>query len=191
MAGGIEKSAIGEFPCPDIDCLRLPQLELVQDYAEDSSGFFLVRRESTPDSYHLDRYCSIGDFESADPTFSFRIDAMKRSNEPIFWSLFGAGGMLSALIGVVLVFVTGIGVPLALLVSSDLMQYQHMLGFAQHWLGKIIVFSIISLFLWHAALRILNMMHDFGVHAGMGARTICYGLTFACTIATAYWLLII
>ena len=55
---------------------------------------------------------------------------MKRSNEPVFWSLFGAGGMLSALIGVAVVFVTGIGVPLALLVSPDLMQYQNMMGFA-------------------------------------------------------------
>lgn len=114
---------------------------------------------------------------------------MKRSNEPVFWSLFGAGGMLSALIGVALVFVTGIGVPLALLVSQDLMQYQSMLSFAQHWLGKIVVFAIIVLFLWHAALRILNMLHDFGVHAGTAARLVGYGLTLLCTIATAYWLL--
>ena len=33
---------------------------------------------------------------------------------PIFWSLFGAGGMLSALTGPVLVFITGIAVPLVL-----------------------------------------------------------------------------
>ena len=31
-----------------------------------------------------------------------------RSNQPVFWLLFGAGGMLSALFGVGLVFVTGI-----------------------------------------------------------------------------------
>jgi fumarate reductase subunit D len=116
---------------------------------------------------------------------------MKRSNEPVFWSLFGAGGMLSALIGVALVFVTGIGVPLALLVSPDLMQYQSMMEFAQHWLGKIIVFAVIVLFLWHAALRVLHMLHDFGIHAGTAARLICYGLTLLCTIITAYWLLIL
>jgi len=116
---------------------------------------------------------------------------MKRSNEPIFWSLFGAGGILSALIGVALVFVTGIGVPLALLVSEELMQYQRMLGFAQHWLGKIIVFAIIVLFLWHAALRIFHLLHDFGVHAGTAARVICYGLTLLCTIAVMYLLLIL
>ena len=36
----------------------------------------------------------------------------KRSNAPIFWGLFGAGGMLSALLGPMLVFITGIAVPL-------------------------------------------------------------------------------
>jgi fumarate reductase subunit D len=116
---------------------------------------------------------------------------MKRSNEPVYWSLFGAGGMLSALCGVALVFITGIGVPLALLVSQDLMEYQRMLGFAQHWLGKIIIFAIIVLFLWHAALRILHMLHDFGIHAGGGAKLVCYGLTLLCTIAVTYWLLIL
>ena len=33
---------------------------------------------------------------------------MKRSNAPIFWLLFGAGGMLSALLGSMLIFITGI-----------------------------------------------------------------------------------
>jgi fumarate reductase subunit D len=114
---------------------------------------------------------------------------MKRSNDPIFWSLFGAGGMLAALVGAALVFVTGIGVPLGILVSQDLMRYQRMLGFSQHWLGKIIVFAVIVLFLWHAALRIFHMLHDFGVHAGTGAKLACFGLPLLCTIAAAYWLL--
>jgi fumarate reductase subunit D len=56
---------------------------------------------------------------------------MKRSHDPIFWSLFGAGGMLSALIGPALVFVTGIGVPLALLLSPNLMEYERMLALTQ------------------------------------------------------------
>ena len=42
------------------------------------------------------------------------MDRLKRSNKPIFWSLFGAGGMLSALAGPALVFITGIAVPLGM-----------------------------------------------------------------------------
>jgi fumarate reductase subunit D len=114
---------------------------------------------------------------------------MKRSNDPIFWSMFGAGGMLAALTGPALVLVTGIAVPLGILVSKDLMSYQAMLGFAHHWLGKIVIFAIIVLFLWHAALRVFHMLHDFGIHAGTGSKLFCFGLPLLCTIASAYWLL--
>ena len=116
---------------------------------------------------------------------------MKRANDPIFWSLFGAGGMLSALVGAALVFVTGIGVPLGFLVSQDLISYQRMLGFAHHWLGKGIIFAVIVLFLWHAALRIFHMLHDFGFHAGTGAKLVCFGLPLLCTLVTGYWVLTI
>ena len=116
---------------------------------------------------------------------------MKRSHDPIFWSLFGAGGMLSALIGPALVFVTGIGVPLALLLSPNLMEYQRMLVFTQHWLGKIIVFMVIALFLWHAALRIFHMLHGFGVHTGARAKLACFGVPLVCTLAAAYCLWIL
>ena len=44
---------------------------------------------------------------------------MKRSNAPIFWPLFGAGGMLAALIGPALVFITGIAVPMGWPVRRD------------------------------------------------------------------------
>jgi fumarate reductase subunit D len=114
---------------------------------------------------------------------------MKRSSEPVFWALFGAGGMLSALTGVALVFVTGIGVPLALLLSPELMSYPNMLAFAQHWFGKLVIFSVIALFLWHATLRILLLLHDFGIRAGPASALIGNGLALLCTLAAAYLLL--
>ena len=87
--------------------------------------------------------------------------------------------------------ITGIAVPLGLLVSPDLMRYQRMVEFTHNWLGKLIVFAIIVLFLWHAALRIFHMLHDFGVHAGTGAKLVCFGFPLLCTLATAYWVLAI
>ena len=113
---------------------------------------------------------------------------MKRSNEPIFWSLFGAGGMLAALIGPALVFITGIAAPFGLILPADTMSHAHMLAFTQNWIGKLFLLAVIPLLLWHAAHRVAIMLHDFGVHAVAAVKLICYGVAFAGTVATA-WLL--
>jgi len=114
---------------------------------------------------------------------------MKRSNEPIFWSLFGAGGMLAALIGPALVFITGIAVPFGVILAPDTMSYGNMLALSQHWLGKCFLLAVIALFMWHAAHRIAILLHDFGVHAVTMVKLLCYGLAFVGTVITAYTLL--
>lgn len=116
---------------------------------------------------------------------------MTRSNAPIFWLLFGAGGMLSALIGAMLVFITGIAIPSGWWHSADLLSYTSVMALAQHWLGKGLLFVIISLFLWHSAHRIFHTLHDIGVHAGLGAKLMCYGLAMAGTLTTFWALLMI
>ena len=78
---------------------------------------------------------------------------MKRSNAPVFWLLFGAGGMLSALVGAMLVFITGLAVPLGFGLPADAMSYERVLAIAQHGLGKAAIFAVIALFAWHAAHR--------------------------------------
>jgi len=115
----------------------------------------------------------------------------KRSNAPIFWALFGAGGMLSALFGPMLVLITGVLVPLNLLLPRELMSYPRMLGFAQHWAGKGLVFALISLFAWHAAHRIFHSLHDLGFRAGWPAKLGCYGGALVLTLWAAVSLLLI
>ena len=110
---------------------------------------------------------------------------LKRSNAPIFWGLFGAGGMLSALVGPALVFITGIAVPLGLLLPAGTMSYPKMLAFSQNFIGKGFIFVVISLFLWHAAHRIFHSLHEFGIHAGAGYKLLCYGSAFAGTVVSA------
>jgi fumarate reductase subunit D len=113
----------------------------------------------------------------------------KRSNAPIFWGLFGAGGTLAAMIGPILVFITGIAVPLGFLFPADTMSYPKMLRFAQNFIGKGFIFAVIFLFLWHAAHRIFHSLHEFGIPAGAAGKFVCYGIALAGTLVSAFVLL--
>jgi fumarate reductase subunit D len=108
---------------------------------------------------------------------------MKRSNAPIFWLLFGAGGMLSALLGTMLVFITGLAVPLGWPLPSDLLSYPRMLALAQNAAGKGALFVVIALFAWHAAHRLFHSLHDLGIHAGTAGKIACYGSALVLTLA--------
>jgi fumarate reductase subunit D len=114
---------------------------------------------------------------------------MKRSHEPIFWSLFGAGGVLSALVAPILIFITGIIAPTALWMPPEALDYSRVLAFAQHGFGKLIILAVISLFLFHAVHRIYHGLHDLGVHAATGTMVAAYGSALAGTFAAAVLLL--
>jgi fumarate reductase subunit D len=120
----------------------------------------------------------------------FAEQKLKRSNAPIFWLLFGAGGMLSALIGPMLVFITGIAVPLGLLLPADAMSYSHMQVLVQSFPGKGFLFTVIALFMWHAAHRLFHSVHDLGFRTGTPAWTACYGSALAATLASLYLLVL-
>lgn len=115
--------------------------------------------------------------------------ALKRSNAPVFWLLFGAGGMLAALAGGMLVFISGIAVPLGWPLPAELMSYPRMLGLARHALGKGCLFVVIMLFAWHAAHRILCSLHDIGIHKGAAAKAACYGTAVVITVVVGAALL--
>ena len=116
---------------------------------------------------------------------------MKRSNKPIFWSLFGAGGMLSALIGPALVFITGIAIPLGFLLPRETLDYGRALAFAQSGFGKLATLVIISLFLFHGCHRMYHCLHDFGVHVGAGLKALFHGFAAAGTLVAAWLLAVI
>ena len=104
---------------------------------------------------------------------------MKRSNAPVYWSLFGAGGMLSALVAPGLV----------LIVMSGRLGYADVLAIARNPVGKVFLFAVASLFLWHAAHRIYHALHDFGIRTGVLAWILCYGVAVAGTLTAASALL--
>ena len=114
---------------------------------------------------------------------------MKRSTQPPLWLLFGAGGMLSALLGWMLVFITGLAAPLDLASSRALLSYSHVLAFARNPLGKLFLLAVVSLFMWHAAHRIYHTLHDLGIKPNPVAWLGCYGVAIAVTLDAAVLLM--
>lgn len=114
---------------------------------------------------------------------------MMRSHEPVFWLLFGAGGMLSALLGPVLVFIVGIAVPLGLVLPADTLRYDRVLWLVQHPLGKLALLTVIVLFLFHGCHRLLHSLHDLGWHTGSAGRWVFYGFAALGSLACAVLLL--
>ena len=82
----------------------------------------------------------------------------QRSHEPIAWSLFGAGGMVVAFITPALVIISGLLLPAGL--SID---YSMLLALLQSVWGKLAIFTIISLQLFHAAHRLHHSLHDLHI----------------------------
>ncbi|QOZ85771.1 MULTISPECIES: fumarate reductase subunit FrdD [Chromobacterium] len=115
---------------------------------------------------------------------------LKRSHAPIFWGLFGAGGMLAALFGPMLVFITGIAAPLGWL-PDGAADYDTLRALAQSLIGKAVLFGLIALLLWHAAHRIYHSLHDVGVHGGPLAKACTYGVAALGTLAAAGLLLVV
>ena len=113
----------------------------------------------------------------------------KRSNAPIFWGLFGAGGMMAALFGPVLIFITGIAVPLGICFAPNAMSYQKMLPIAQNLIGKGFIGAMVVLFLWHAGHRIFHSLHEIGIHGGLMAKLCTYGIALIGTVISAAVLL--
>lgn len=112
----------------------------------------------------------------------------RRSNEPVFWALFGAGGVVAALLAPALVFATGLAVPLGLL-DPGTFAYPRMAALVGSLPGALAVFGFVSLLLWHAMHRINHSLHDVGIDAGLAGKVLFYGLAGLGTLATGALLL--
>src|SRR6266566_10117516 len=96
---------------------------------------------------------------------------MARSNKPILWLPFAAGGLAAALIIPVLILITGLLMPLGMLS----LPYEKMAAFAHNPLGKLILLGTVALPAWHAAHRLRMIAHDLGLGDGAVVQAACYG----------------
>ncbi len=110
---------------------------------------------------------------------------MAKSNEPIWWSLFSAGGVVAAFLIPLHIFLMGIAWPLGL-VSLEFDKVQALLA---NPLVRLYCFVLISLPLFHWAHRFRFIL----VHMGLKSintllAVLCYGAAIAGTVVAGVML---
>ena len=108
---------------------------------------------------------------------------MKRSNAPVLWALFGAGGMLAALIAPMLIFITGIAGPIGVLLPTDTLSFERMTALARNGFAKLALVMVVSLFMFHGGLRMFHSLHHLGFAVGAKAQAVIFG---GAVLATAF-----
>ena len=109
---------------------------------------------------------------------------MAIAKKSVVWGLFAAGGTVAAFLFPALI-------ALFLLVAvgqvPDGLQHGNLTAFLSGWFGKIVLFFVISLALWHAAHRLRVVFHDFGVRKDKIVAMAVYLIAALGTILTAWY----
>lgn len=109
---------------------------------------------------------------------------MARSNEPLPWGLFSAGGMVSAMLLPVTAAITGIALPAGWLTPDQLR------AVVTHPLGRLYLFVLISLSFWHWAHRFRFALKDMGLKPLDPVLGVVFYLTALGATVCAGWLLV-
>ena len=113
----------------------------------------------------------------------------KRSLTPLLWFLFGAGGMVSAMLFPVHVLLVGLAFPLGWL---DAPGYESLHALVVHPITRLYLFVFIFLPLFHWAHRFRYTVYDlFQVQPSLHQpiAVVCYGAALVGTLAAGYTLL--
>lgn len=98
-----------------------------------------------------------------------------RSDEPIYWLLFGAGGMVLGMIFpavLILLIVAGIMQPD---LNEGLLSFAHVKSMLGNWLSSLAIFVCLSLAAWHCMHRIFHSLHDLRLPSTKLAWFALYG----------------
>jgi fumarate reductase subunit D len=111
---------------------------------------------------------------------------MAKSNKPIIWGTFAAGGEIVSLVMPVIIVLT----LLAALghAPAILTDYARLHAFAAGWFGKLVLFVILFLSLWSQAHRLRITCFDFGLRADTLVAIVMYALAAAGSVATVIYL---
>jgi len=104
-----------------------------------------------------------------------------KSNKPVVWGLFAAGGTLTAFLLPALIMLTLLA---ALGHVPDALSYDKLHALAANGIGKLVLIAFVVLSLWHAAHRLRVTLHDFGVRADALVAPSVYAVAACGTVAT-------
>jgi succinate dehydrogenase subunit D len=109
---------------------------------------------------------------------------MAKSNEPIWWGPFSAGGQISAFLTPITVIITGIAVPAGWISAQGLFNLIH------HPLARLYLFVLIWLSLFHGSHRTLTTLAELGLKGIRGLLAVlCYGTAIVGTVLAAVLLI--
>ncbi|MDR3362350.1 MAG: fumarate reductase subunit D [Desulfovibrio sp.] len=106
-----------------------------------------------------------------------------RVDEPVYWVLFGAGGMWSAIFAPAAILIVCFLIPLGVIDGADL--FTGLSSFAGSFLGRVFILLMIVLPLWCGMHRIHHCLHDMKVH-WPGLKGLCYGLAAALSLVALF-----
>ena len=109
---------------------------------------------------------------------------MSIARKSVVWALFAAGGTVSA-------FVFPVVIALFLLLALGKvppgLEFDSISAIAGHWLGKVVLFGVNFLSLWHAAHRLRVVFHDFGVRQDRWVARLVYLAAAIGSVMTAFY----
>ena len=109
-----------------------------------------------------------------------------RSDEPIFWLLFGTGGMTVAIVLpaiLIVLLAAGLSSPD---MTSGLLNFEQVKGMLGNWLVSLIIFGVLATVFFHAFHRIYHTLHDLGIHVTKLHWFTFYGAAAACTFGAFF-----
>ena len=110
---------------------------------------------------------------------------MAKSNKPIIWGTFAAGGTVAAFVAPILIL-------LFLLAATGHvppgLDYVKLHAVVAHWFGKVVTFVVIFLLLWSQAHRLRCTCFDFGLRADTLVAVVFYALAGMGSIAAVAYL---
>ena len=111
---------------------------------------------------------------------------MAKSKEPIWWSLFSAGGVVAAFFIPITIILTGIAIPAGLI---DVEQLNQLIRYP---LVRVYLFVLISLPMFHWAHRFRYALVDLGLKGlDRVLALLFYGLAIVGTSFALYYLLLL